>query len=541
MAPIIDPLVARALHALQGGDLGLASSLAAERLTRNPNEPTCLMIAGLAAHARGQLSEALEYLLRADQVAPRNPMILTNLGVVFRAVGRFGDARAAYETALAVNGGHIPTRMNLARLLDQMGELTSAQAHYREVLRRSSDNPEALGGLAAVMEQQHELDEAKSLAERAMARQPSALAGLTLAKIAVRERDAPAALSRLAQLWSAPMSAVNTALALGLEGQALDLQGQYDAAFAAFARANGVLRRLHAAAYAGVPSIASSHLLREIKDFVASCGVTASVDTAASPVASHVFLVGFPRSGTTLLEQALAAHPAIETLEERDTLGGAFQVLIESGSVPLFFASLDATRRDRLRADYWDRVAAALGRMPARPVFIDKMPINSAYMAMISAIFPNARYIFAVRDPRDVVLSCFQQRFGMNAVMFRLLDLREAATLYDETMQAAHAAMAQLTLPVHRICYERLVEDFEGQMRALFAFLGLGWSPEVLAYRQTARTRVIATPSAAQVVEPLSDRSIGKWRRYQTHMAPVLPVLRPWVEHFGYDLGPVSE
>jgi tetratricopeptide (TPR) repeat protein len=525
----------QALHALQRGDVVRAEALAAEVLREHPREATSLMIAGLAAHARGNAQAALEFLRRADEAAPRNPMILGNMGVVFRHLDRLDEARAAYEAALSADPKHFPTRANFARLLDQMGLLTESQAQYRAILAVKRDHGEALAGLAAVLEQKHALEEAQSAAEASLKAGPSAVASLTLARIAVRQKRPDAALAALADFRRHGPSPVNAALGDGLEGQALELRGDYPAAFAAFARANETLRALHAPAYEQARSIASGDLLAQMAGVAAGGAARGLVDPPADDQAfTHVFLVGFPRSGTTLMEQALAAHPGVQSLEEKDTLAGALGALVVAPSAEAFFAGLDASALSQHRAAYWAAVARHLGGPPRAPVFLDKMPIHSAYLALLFVLFPRARFVFAMRDPRDAVLSCFQQRFGMNAVMYRFLTLEGAAALYDGVLRAAQAARTHLPLTIHDIRYERLVADFEGEMRRLVAFLGLDWSPAILDYRRASRERYVSTPSAAQVLEPVSDRAVAKFRHYREAMAGVLPVLKPWAEVLGY-------
>jgi hypothetical protein len=143
--------------------------------------------------------------------------------------------------------------------------------------------------------------------------------------------------------------------------------------------------------------------------------------------------------------------------------------------------------------------------------------------------------VFAVRDPRDVVLSCFQQRFGMNAAMFQLLKLDTATAYYDGVMMLVQTSRAKLPLAVHDLKYEALIGDFEPTVRALLNFLGVPWDDAVFGYADTAKRRAIGTPSAAQVVQPIYTSAHGKWRNYRGFLEPHLPQLEPWVRAFGYE------
>jgi hypothetical protein len=170
-----------------------------------------------------------------------------------------------------------------------------------------------------------------------------------------------------------------------------------------------------------------------------------------------------------------------------------------------------------------------------RDVFVDKLPLNAALLPVIYRLFPHAKIVLALRDPRDCVLSCYQQRFGMNAAMFQLLRLDTAAGYYDAVMRLVQTCRAKLPIDVCEVRYEAVIGDFDASVGALLSFLGLPWDDAVRGYAETAKRRVIATPSASQVVQPLYTSSRGKWLNYRRFLEPVLPVLEPWVAAFGYE------
>ena len=182
-----------------------------------------------------------------------------------------------------------------------------------------------------------------------------------------------------------------------------------------------------------------------------------------------------------------------------------------------------------MQEGYWRRVDA-----PADAVVVDKFPLNIVVLPLIKRVFPNAKIIFAVRDPRDVVLSCYQQRFVINAAMVQFLELSRAGAYYDLVMSLMDRCRERLDLNLHQVRYEDVVGDLETAARELCSFLGVGFEPRMLNFNETALRRDIATPSARQVIQPLYNRSIGRWRRYEAELAPVLQVLAPWARRFGY-------
>ncbi len=242
----------------------------------------------------------------------------------------------------------------------------------------------------------------------------------------------------------------------------------------------------------------------------------------------------FPRSGTTLLDQILSSHGGIVCLEEVDLVAqSASRFLRDEAALGRLFTIRESTLRD-VRDEYWRRTRAACGRDLDGVIFIDKLPLNLVLLPVIWRLFPDAKIIFALRDPRDVILSCLQQRFGMNAAMAQLLDVQSAARYYDLVMRLFEDCRARLPLDVHIVRYESLVENLEKEARSLAAFLGAPYSPSMLEYRKTAAARVINTPSARQVVNPLYRASIGRWRNYAKELEPALPLLNEWAARWGY-------
>ena len=160
--------------------------------------------------------------------------------------------------------------------------------------------------------------------------------------------------------------------------------------------------------------------------------------------------------------------------------------------------------------------------------------MNLAVLPVVHLLFPQAKIVLVLRDPRDVIVSCFRSRFELNAAMIQFLSLESAARYYDAVMSLAKVSRERLPLSLHVLRYEDLVADLRGESMKLMEFLGVPWSEEALNYVETAGRRAIRTPSASQVIRPIYGSSIGQWRHYEVQLAPVLPVLEPWVRKFGY-------
>jgi hypothetical protein len=243
-----------------------------------------------------------------------------------------------------------------------------------------------------------------------------------------------------------------------------------------------------------------------------------------------VFLVGFPRSGTTLLDTMLMAAPGTLVLEEEPFIDEIEQAL---GGVAAL-ADLSATQIADARDRYFARVGE-LAPLGADTLVIDKHPLHLNKVPVIRRLFPDARFILALRHPCDVLLSCYFTNFRTNPGMSNFLALDTATELYDLTFRHWTEACALFDLPVHTVVYERLVAQTERELRPVFDHLQLPWPGADFDHREVARARgVVRTASYAQVTEPIYTRSAGRWRRYQQQLSPVIAQLQPWIEQFGY-------
>jgi hypothetical protein len=316
---------------------------------------------------------------------------------------------------------------------------------------------------------------------------------------------------------------------------ALDRPGE---AFTAYGESNAVFRSEYAARFdvAGQASIGDTlnWLVPWAKSLAAgSWTAPPSARPSRGGEREHVFLMGFPRSGTTLAESVLAAHPDIVALEERNPLQMAVKAFLGDASALSRLGSLTDRELQPYRDDYWSLVKS-YGVDPNDKIFIDKNPFNTLKLPLITRLFPRAKVIFAVRDPRDVVLSCFRRRFNMNASTYELLDLKRTAIFYAGTMQFAETFRNRAAFAEHRLVFERLIERFAAETQALCAFIGADWRPDLLDFAGRAQRGGVASASSAQIARGLNAEGVGQWRRYRAELAPVLGALSPWVDKYGY-------
>lgn len=528
-------------QALKAGDLAEAARLAEAAVAQGVEHPMAFNLAADRQEREGRYEDALVLLQRGQALAPTDPGLNQALGLVLHRLERFAPAVAAFDTVLAGQPAFAPAHAARGASLEALGDLQAAEAAYRKALELQPANLAACAGLASLASRRGRTAEARALAEQVLAAQPNYPdAVMVLAQADVAEGRPQDGEARLYELLQDPRPTVEQrALAQGLLGDVLDAQDRTGEAFAAYDTCNRALLEAYRRRF-GEGASALDYVreaLALVDALPAQAWASAAQPPAALPsggtAAGHVFLVGFPRSGTTLLEQVLASHPDVEALEERETLADAMTAYARTPGQLAGLADAPQSEISRLRAAYWSRVEDE-GARPAGKVFVDKHPLHTFRLPVIAKLFPEAKVLFARRDPRDVILSCFRRRFLMSGPMYQLLTLDGAARFYDVAMELGERLGGRLPLAHRVVRHESLVEDFDATAREVCAFLDLGWSDRLRGFAQRIQDRGVATPSGAQIARGLSAEGMGAWRRYAAQLAPVAPILQPWVERFGY-------
>jgi hypothetical protein len=243
-------------------------------------------------------------------------------------------------------------------------------------------------------------------------------------------------------------------------------------------------------------------------------------------------LIGFPRSGTTLVENVLASIPGVFAIEERPTFRAVDQAFLGRPSGLRGFAALSADELSLYRRAYWEQ-AQRFGLTADTQLLVDMDPLKGIKLPIIARLFPHAKIIVMRRDPRDVVWSCFRTPFAPSAAAFEFTSLERAAMHYAALMAFQEHCLSTLPLSVHVVRYEKLVTDFDAETQALCRFLELAWTKKLRDFSQTAKARGVTTASAGQVERGLFDGR-GQWRDYAEFMKAALETLSPWIDKFGY-------
>jgi tetratricopeptide (TPR) repeat protein len=535
----IDPAIQADIgRALAANDIAGAAAIAEAALARGHSDPTLLNLAAWRREEAGDFAAAHNLLRQALAMVPGDVLILGAIGAVLRKEGRLEEALEILDQVVTAEPRHPAAWLERGYTLDALRLDAAAGDSYRRALSLDPNLAPALGKLADAAAKRGETAEGEALAARALAidaAEPAANCGL--ATIEIEAKEGQKAERRLRALLQPTLRGDDRTRALTLLGDALDRQDRTAEAFAAYAEAQENFRSVYAPLL--TPSAERPSHRRFIENIIdqvrATPPMAASAQTPAVPgaAARHVFLLGYPRSGTTLVENVLASSSDVIALEERDTFADSDGILVANDGTMPDLDTLEPALAGDLRAGYWARVRTMAGDVSGK-TFVDMNPFNGIKLPVIARLFPDARILIMRRDPRDIVLSCFRVNFTPSTAAWSFSDLEETARHYDALTTLIALCRERLPLAFHEVRYDRLVTDFEPTVRAFADFIGLPWTDEFRRFDRTAKARGVSTASATQVRRGLYDGR-GQWRRYAEQLAPVLPILAPWVDALGFE------
>lgn len=543
-------LLQSGLQAHRAGDLAAAERFYKTLNKAAPRDFNALHLLGVLNAQRRQFADAERFLARAVAISP-NPEALNSYGSVLTELGRAPEAIQRLQQAIRAKPDYPEAHFNLGNALRRAERAVQAISCYRHVLSLRPTYVEALQNLSDVLREAGRQHEAIDALRQAIALRPDSAILHNNLGIALRDvgalDEACAAFDRAIALdgrfvhpyWHrvrAGRIAAGDPIIIAMEnlkaagagqgpedramlhfalGKAHDDTGETDRAFASLVEANRIARDL-----VRFDEAADEQAFRQVEEKFTPDFVGARAGRG-NPSELPIFVVGFPRSGTTLIEQILAAHPTVFGAGEVSILPDIVahdEALLRSAATP----ESDAVDLPRLGTLYLDKLA---NLAPDATRITDKNPDNGAVLGFVHLMLPKARLIHVTRDPLDTCLSCFTLRFVGNNSPFSydLGELGRRFRRYEKIMR--HWQQVLPAGSILQVRYEDLVADFEPQIRRMLDFCGLSWDARCLAFHQA--TRAVRTASATQVRQSLYSSSIGRWRRYERHLGPLIEALGP--------------
>lgn len=489
--------------------LDVAERLLKPHLKDDPFDVRAIrMLAELAARI-GRLRDSEALLRRALEIAPGFTAARANLAVVLGRLGRPAEALELLDELFRAEPeaiGHLNLK---AATLGRLGDFEDAIEIYAKVIERAPRQPRVWVSYGHMLKTVGRLEEGIAAYRKAIALQPTlgeawwSLANLKTVRFT--DEDVEAMTAALAQPQLADDDRFQLDFALG---KALHDAGRFDEAFAHYSAGNALRSRYHPARTEDVTRTVE----RSIETFTGGLLSAAGGCEARDPI----FIVGMPRSGSTLIEQILASHSQVEGTSELPDMPA---IARQGGKYPASAAAMSPDRRKAAGEAYLQR--ASVQRRTDRPLFIDKLPNNWMYAPFIHLVLPNARIIDARRHPLGCCLSNYRQHFARGQDF--TYDLADLGRYYFDYVRLMAHVDELLPGRVHRVIYERMVDDTETEVRSLLDHIGLEFEPGCLAFYETARA--VRTPSSEQVRQPIYRAATEEWQAYESHLGELKSAL----------------
>jgi tetratricopeptide (TPR) repeat protein len=524
-AAVRDPELLRAGQALAANDLPTAESLLRPHLKRRPTDvPAIRMMAELAARI-GRLGDSENLLRRALELAPGFTAARANLATVLYRQNRAAEAIAELEHIEregAANIGHASLK---AAAFGRIGGHEEALGLYRQLLDVRPDEPKLWMSYGHILKTVGQQADSVDAYRRALAIRPTlgeawwSLANLKTVRFSDEDVAAMKSALEASDLTREERFHLHFAL-----GKALEDRKEAEASFGHYAEGNRLRRRL----VDYDPAVMREHVDRSIALFTPE--FFAARDGVGSPSRAPIFVLGMPRAGSTLVEQILASHPAIEGTAELPDIPDIARRLDgrktkgEESFYPECLADMDPGRLRALGEEYLER--AQVQRFTERPFFIDKLPNNWAHVGLIRSILPNARIIDARRHPLACGFSNFKQHYARGQKFS--YDLAELGAYYSDYVRLMRHFDAVMPGYVHRVIHEELVDDPETHVRGLLDFLGLPFDAACLAFYDNPRA--VRTASSEQVRRPISREGLEQWKLFEPWLEPLKAALGPLLQ-----------
>lgn len=536
--PLQAKLKQQAIALFQSGKIQQAKEACLELCNKESSDPQVWYLLSTINGSLKLYEDAEQCAQRAVDLAPNYLAAHINLALSKLNQENIEAAKLGFENILS----HQPdnAQVNYYKGLcyeKEAGQDQKAISYFEKALSHSAQSPKDwVLSLINAYERIGAIDESRLLVIQHLTANPNdSEVGLIKARNQANDGDLEGASGSLKTLLNnVKAQTIERARLLNQYGIVLDKLGECEQAFAAFTECQQIEKN-------DKPQFDGRRIFDKI---ISNTAAATTENTTLWQQNLHdddlpvpVFLVGFPRSGTTLLERIISTHPDIFPSSEENIVPRVIDKLNEISSNRLVYPRNlnDVTKGQitQLRQEYWNQVHKRCRAIPEGQLFLDKAPLNLIELCFINRIFPEAKIIMVLRDPRDVCLSCFMQQFAGNDAMANFYDLDTTAKFYDATMRLYSHYKESLNLNVHTVRYEDVVADIETELRKLLDFVGLEWDEKVLSYSQNRKYK-IKTPSYHDTCKPLFTSAIERWRRYDEHITPLLPMLQSHIDWYKY-------
>ena len=519
---------------LANSNISEAKSLLDEQIKNKPDVYELNFKLGIVNQILGEFEEAVNYYEKTTLIKPDFSPAFCNLGIAYDKLNNKISAIKNYLIAIQLDQQNFRATYNLANCYLDSGDFDNAQKYYHLSIEAEPRNIHAYTSLFQIYDTSNnnkKLNEILSKAKKIIGTNPylNYMEGIS----EYRKKNYLNSISILENVQIDKADISKNTIIFNTIAKSHDQLGTYEEAFEAFQISNKITYD----AYKNIYNKDNYNKLIQdrINFFSNSEFINYDKTIINDEYVDPVFLVGFPRSGTTLLDTILRTHGSVEVVEEKPFINKIINELKNhiNGNFSIL-NKVDKNFIKKLRSSYFKDFNNFLP-MEKGKTYIDKFPLSIIYLAEIKLIFPNSKFILALRNPYDCVLSCFMQPFTPNDAMSNFYTLKEASRFYDEVMKLWLNYEKKLNLNLHLIKYEDTVENFDASISNLLKFLSLEWDNKLREFHKTAEKRgIIKTPSYNQINQPLYNKSIGRWKNYEKYFKENGTILKKWNLKFNY-------
>jgi tetratricopeptide (TPR) repeat protein len=491
---------------------------------------------GFALSSINKPEEAIVAYNNAISMKPNYSEAYCNLGNAYKEIGKLDEAIDFYRNAISINPNYAQVYNNLGKVFQEQDKLELAMEAYKKATSLKLEYSEAWTNGAEALEKWNKLDELDDWLKQAHKNfkiVPSDISYFQ-SKFLWRIKKRKEALKLISTINLKTVSENRKQGFLNLKAKCFESSQNFSKAYDCFLEMNLLAKKSNTYLNSNSDKFFANtkNQLEQLKLKLTS-RATDSEDNGET--ISPIFLVGFPRSGTTLMDTILRSHSKIEVLEEKPTVVAAKAAIRKNGYNEIHNKVFSIDIISEARSSYIKEFRKHIKSSDTNSVYIDKLPLNLIEVPLINQLFPSAKFILALRHPFDTILSCWMQDFEINAAMANMVDLDRIVDLYCIAMETFKICRSEYNLNVHTIRYEDLLEDLKGESSALLTFLDLTWETKMEDYRATALKRGrINTPSYSQVSQPIYKEAKYRWVNYKEYLDKYSDQIEPWIQEFGY-------
>ena len=507
-----------------------------QALKIKPNYAEAYYNMGVALTNKDDLEGAIDSYKQALKIKPNYAEAYYNMGNALKNKGNPEAAIDSYKQALKIKPDYAEAYYNMGVALTNKDDLEGAIDSYKQALKIKPDYIGVYSNTCEAYEKSNKLAELSEVISRAKAELKEFTDDLLLyeALYYFRSNNYEHSEKLISLVNIDQLNLIRRPKFLQLKAKLHHYQKNYKSAFNSFAEMNHSV--INSSDYKGNEAqvffdelLNRSQQLKNIVETPYSQSLTElSIDTPT-------FLIGFPRSGTTLLDTILRTHSKIDVIEEKDMLSKAQLHLGNKLSI-VDIENLTNVELANAKEIYFKEMEKFVSTKSGGCV-IDKLPLNIIDVPIIHKLFPTAKFILVLRHPLDSILSCWMQLFRLNPAMSNMVELDRIVDFYGEAMTILELSEKRYSLNVHRIRYEDLVLDMKSEVSNLLRFIELDWENELENYQETAMRRgIISTPSYSQVIEPLYKTASYRWEKYRKSLEKYFVKIEKWTTKFGYEL-----